>query len=104
MRLAISRSRQLIDPVWGGVYQSLIIPISGDDKDHTSQFLRIQLSGHLDADGDSWNTPHYEKTASIQAQAIEIFSGAYGRWHEHDDLTAALNVAGYVHSYLLGTC
>ena len=102
LRLAISRSRQLIDPVWGGVYQSLIIPVSGDDKDHTSQFLRIQISGHLDADGDSWNTPHFEKTASIQAQAIEIFSDAYGRWHEHGDLTAALNVAGYVHSYLLG--
>jgi len=100
LRLAIRRSRQLIDPVWGGVYQSLVVPVS-DNGDETSQFLRIQISGPLDTSGDSWNTPHFEKTAAIQAQAMEIFSAAYGRWHEQSDLTAALNVAGYVHNYLL---
>jgi len=100
LRLAIRRSRQLIDPVWGGAYQSLVIPVS-DNGDETSQFLRIQISGPLDTSGDSWNTPHFEKTAAIQAQAMEIFSAAYGRWHEESDLTAALNVAGYVRNYLL---
>ena len=100
LRLATSSSRQLIDPVWGGAYQSLVVPVSDDDKDHATQFQRIQFSGFLDTSGDSWNTPHYEKTASTEAQAIVIFSSAYDRWHDHSDLTAALNVAGYVHKFL----
>jgi uncharacterized protein len=100
LRLAIRQSRQLVDPAWGGVYQSLIIPVSDDDQDHTSRFLRIQISGPLDTTGDSWNTPHFEKTAAVEAQAIEIFSAGYDRWHEQSDLMAALNVAGYVHSHL----
>jgi uncharacterized protein len=100
LRFAIQRSRQLIDPTWGGVYQSLVVPVSENDGHDGSQFIRIQIGGRLDATGDSWNAPLFEKTASTQAEAMEIYAAGYRRWHDREDLAAALHVAAYVKYFL----
>jgi hypothetical protein len=48
----------------------------------------------------SWNEPHFEKPLVTQAQAIQIYSRAYGEWHSPEDLAAAQNIQGYIRHFL----
>jgi hypothetical protein len=48
----------------------------------------------------SWNEPHFEKPLVTQAQAIQVYSRAYGEWHSPEDLAAAQNIQGYVRHFL----
>jgi uncharacterized protein len=48
----------------------------------------------------SWNEPHFEKPLVTQAQAIQIYSRAYGEWHSPEDLAAAQNIQGYLRHFL----
>ena len=55
-RETLGAQRNLIDPVWGGVYQ-------------------------YSTDGD-WVHPHYEKLVQFQAENLRIYAAAYARWNE----------------------
>jgi hypothetical protein len=48
----------------------------------------------------SWTEPHFEKPLVTQAQAIQIYSRAYGEWHSPEDLAAAQNIQGYIRHFL----
>ncbi len=64
----------LIDPVWGGVYQ---------------------YSDKLD-----WQSPHFEKIMSIQTQYLRIYSQAYLLWGKDKHLAAARKIYGYLQNFL----
>jgi hypothetical protein len=100
LREGLRMAEQLLDPVWGGAYQSVVVPIAPTGKDKNAHFTRIQISGRLDATGDSWNEPHFEKPLSTEAQAVRIYSVAYGQWHAPEYLRTAQNVQGYVRQFL----
>lgn len=65
---------ELIDPVWGGVYQYSL--------------------------GGVWTKPHYEKIAAIQAGAIRTFAQAYRRTGDTVWLERADAVVGYLDAFL----
>ncbi|MCA9605877.1 MAG: thioredoxin domain-containing protein [Myxococcales bacterium] len=70
----LERYAQLIDPVYGGMYQ------------YSIPFV--------------WDRPHYEKIVSVQAGALRAFSAAYlatgdGRWLEHAEA-----IHGYLREHL----
>jgi len=67
----LDAERQLIDPVWGGVYQ-------------------------YSAEGD-WKHPHFEKIMQMQAENLRIYALAYAVWKN----PAWLQAAGDIHRYLL---
>jgi hypothetical protein len=71
-RLTLHNGLQLIDPVWGGVYQ---------------------YSDQLD-----WLSPHYEKIMFYQAENLRLYSLAYARWQD----PAYLEAMNSIHSYLVG--
>ena len=62
-RQTLDANLQLIDPVWGGVYQ---------------------YSDEVD-----WQSPHFEKLMSFQADDLRLYSEAYERWHDPRYLAAA---------------
>ena len=66
--------RQLIDPVWGGVYQYSV--------------------------GGDWHEPHFEKIMQMQAENIRIYAQAYARWHDPADLASARAIYGYLRMFL----
>ena len=55
-RETLDAQRQLIDPVWGGVYQ-------------------------YSTDGD-WKHPHFEKIMQMQAENLRIYAQAYALWKD----------------------
>jgi uncharacterized protein YyaL (SSP411 family) len=65
---------QLLDPVWGGVYQ-------------------------YSTDG-VWSKPHFEKIMSMQAENLRIYALAYGQWHDPSYLRAAQSVHQFLKSFL----
>ena len=65
---------QLIDPVWGGVYQ-----YSTDDD---------------------WQHPHFEKIMSVQAGNLRLYALAFTRWHAARDLSAAQAIDRYLRDFL----
>ena len=65
---------QLIDPVWGGVYQ-------------------------YSAEGD-WKHPHFEKIMQMQAQNLRIYARAYGQWKNPEDLKAARDIQRFITTFL----
>jgi uncharacterized protein len=78
---AVRRARQtldanlrLIDPVWGGVYQY--------------------------ADEADWNSPHFEKLMSFQADDLRLYSEAYSRWKDPRYLAAAGSLYRYMTTFL----
>jgi uncharacterized protein YyaL (SSP411 family) len=73
-RTTLDNNLQLIDPVWGGVYQ---------------------YSDTLD-----WRSPHFEKLMSYQADDLRLYSEAYARWHDPRYLTAANSLFLYVDKFL----
>jgi uncharacterized protein YyaL (SSP411 family) len=73
-RRTLDANRNLIDPVWGGVFQ---------------------YSDQVD-----WKSPHYEKLLSYQADDLRIYSEAYSRWHRKTDLEAAQQLYSYMTTFL----
>lgn len=72
IRRTLDANQQLIDPVWGGVYEY--------------------------AEQPDWQRPVYSKLLGVQADNLLQYSEAYARWHRPADLAAAQQV----HRYLLG--
>jgi uncharacterized protein len=64
----------LIDPVWGGVYQ-------------------------YSTDGD-WKHPHFEKIMQFQAENLRIYAMAWRQWHKPEYLQAALAIRGFLSTFL----
>ena len=96
----LTAAQQLLDPIWGGGFQSLIVPVASADPHRGKQYFRIQFGGRPDPTGASWNDPHYEKLLSVQAQMIRIFAHAYRRWRNPEYLDAAVRIHRYVQNYL----
>ncbi|MBX9687912.1 MAG: DUF255 domain-containing protein [Candidatus Obscuribacterales bacterium] len=65
----------LIDPVWGGVYQY--------------------------STGGDWKHQHFEKIMSVQGENLRIYSLAYLFFKDARFLTAAENIERYLRSFLL---
>jgi uncharacterized protein YyaL (SSP411 family) len=74
IRHTLDANRNLIDPVWGGVYQY--------------------------SDSVDWQSPHYEKLLSFQADDLRTYSDAYSRWHRQTDLKAAQQIEDYLVKFL----
>jgi hypothetical protein len=73
-RETLAGELQLIDPVWGGVYQ-----YSTDDD---------------------WKHPHFEKIMQVQAANLRIYSLAYAKWHEAKYLQAAQDIDRFLNTFL----
>ncbi len=73
-RQTLNAQLQLIDPVWGGVYQ-------------------------YSTDG-VWNKPHFEKIMSMQAENLRIYALAYGQWHDPKYLQAAQAIQRFLTTFL----
>ena len=73
-RETVDAQRQLIDPVWGGVYQ-------------------------YSTDGD-WEHPHFEKIVQFQAENLRIYSEAYALWKDPAYLQAAMKIHHYLRDFL----
>jgi uncharacterized protein YyaL (SSP411 family) len=76
VRRTLDANQNLMDPVWGGVFQ---------------------YSDQVD-----WKSPHYEKLLSYQADDLRIYSEAYSRWHRKTDLEAAQKLYSYLTTFLSG--
>jgi uncharacterized protein len=73
-RQTLDANLRLIDPVFGGVFQYSATP--------------------------DWNSPHYEKLLSFQADDLRLYSEAYARWHDPRYLAAALALHRYMDALL----
>ncbi len=73
-RDSMRRQLQLIDPVWGGVYQ-------------------------YSAEGD-WKHPHFEKIMQTQAQNMRIYARIFAQWKNPADLKAARDIQRFVATFL----
>ncbi len=67
-------ARAIIDPVWGGIFQY--------------------------SDDGTWNSPHYEKIMSSQANAVRLYATAYTILGDAEFRAAAEQVAGYMLTHL----
>jgi uncharacterized protein len=67
---------QLLDPVWGGVYQ-------------------------YSTDG-VWSKPHFEKIMSAQAENLRIYAEAFAQWHDPKYLHGAQEIQRYLATFLTG--
>jgi uncharacterized protein YyaL (SSP411 family) len=65
---------QLLDPVWGGVYQY--------------------------STGGAWTKPHFEKIMSMQAENLRIYAQAYGQFQDPKYLQAAQSIQKYLQTFL----
>lgn len=70
----LDAARNLMDPVWGGVYQ-------------------------YSTRGD-WNHPHYEKLALVQASYLRMYALAWAQWHRPADRNAVERIRQYVNTFL----
>ena len=73
-RETLGAQRNLMDPVWGGVYQ-------------------------YSTDGD-WKHPHYEKLLQFQAENMRIYAAAYARWKDPEYLKDAKQIRRYIKDFL----
>jgi len=74
-RQSLNAQFNLIDRVWGGVYQYSV--------------------------GGDWNEPHFEKIMNFQAGNLRIYSLAYEEWHDPAYLKAAEDVHRFLKTFLL---
>src|SRR5579863_528822 len=74
IRRTLDANLNLIDPVWGGVYQY--------------------------SDRTDWKSPHFEKLLAFQADDLRLYSEAYARWHRPSDLAAAQKIYAYLKTFL----
>ena len=73
-RKTLEGQLNLIDPVWGGVYQ-------------------------YSTDGD-WSHPHFEKIMQMQAENMRIYSLGYVLYNDKKFLDAAKSIASYLNEFL----
>jgi uncharacterized protein YyaL (SSP411 family) len=73
-RATLDQNLNLIDPVWGGVYQY--------------------------SDRADWRSPHFEKIMTLQAVDLRAYAEAYARWHDARYRQAADAVFGYLRDVL----
>ena len=73
-RETLDAQLQLIDPVWGGVYQ-------------------------YSTDGD-WQHPHFEKIMQFQAENLRVYAEAYALWQDPKYLEAATRIRDYLRNFL----
>jgi uncharacterized protein YyaL (SSP411 family) len=73
-RQTLDAQLQLLDPVWGGVYQ-------------------------YSTDG-VWTKPHFEKIMSMQAENLRIYAQAYARWRDPKYLQAAQSIQKFLRTFL----
>lgn len=73
-RQTLDRNLNLIDPVWGGVYQYSV--------------------------GTGWKSPHYEKIMSFQADDLRLYALAYANWHDDKYREAARAIERYLTAFL----
>jgi uncharacterized protein YyaL (SSP411 family) len=73
-RETLDAQRQLVDPVWGGIYQ-------------------------YSTDGD-WKHPHFEKIMQMQAENLRSYAQAYALWKDPAHLEAAKKIRDYLHNFL----
>jgi uncharacterized protein len=73
-RQTLDANLRLIDPVWRGVYQY--------------------------SDTVDWNSPHFEKLMSFQADDLRLYSEAFARWKDPGYLAAAKSLYGYMTTFL----
>ncbi len=74
VRQTLLNARAIIDPVWGGIFQY--------------------------SDDGTWNSPHYEKIMSSQANAVRLYATAYALFGDEEFRDAAEQVAGYMLAHL----
>ena len=65
---------QLLDPVWGGVYQYSTDAV--------------------------WSKPHFEKIMSVQAENLRIYAEAYAQWRNPKYLSAAQAIQRFLVTFL----
>jgi uncharacterized protein YyaL (SSP411 family) len=75
-RQTLTSQLNLLDPVWGGVYQY--------------------------STGGVWSKPHFEKIMSMQAEDLRIYSEAYARYRDPAYLHAAQSIDKFLTDFLLG--
>ena len=73
-RETLDKAIALIDPVWGGIYQY--------------------------SDRGRWDSPHFEKIMSFQADDLQLYSLAYLQFNEPRYLKAARDIARYLTTFL----
>lgn len=73
-RQTLDAQLQLVDPVWGGVYQ------------YSSSGI--------------WTEPHFEKIMSTQAENLRIYALAYMEWRDPAYLQAARDIQRYLKTFL----
>jgi uncharacterized protein len=73
-RETLEAQRQLIDPVWGGVYQ-------------------------YSTDGD-WKHPHFEKIMQMQSENLRSYAQAFALWKDPPHLEATKKIRDYLHNFL----
>jgi uncharacterized protein YyaL (SSP411 family) len=73
-RETLDAQLQLIDPIWGGVYQ-------------------------YSTDGD-WQHPHFEKIMQFQAENLRIYAEAYALWKDPKYRQAATKIREYLRDFL----
>ncbi|MEZ4752668.1 MAG: DUF255 domain-containing protein [Bdellovibrionota bacterium] len=70
----LDAQRNLIDPVWGGVYQY--------------------------STGGNWKEPHFEKIMQMQAENLRVYSRAHALFPDKGYRDAALSIAKYMKDFL----
>ncbi len=73
-RQTLDGERNLLDPVWGGVYQ-------------------------YSTDG-VWSEPHFEKIMQMQAGNLRVAAEAYAMWGDKRDLATAQSIRNYLDTFL----
>ncbi len=71
---ALDQQTQIIDPVWGGIYQY--------------------------STGGDWRHPHFEKLTAFQAGALDNYAAAYSITHDVKWLAAAKAIAGFMETFM----
>jgi len=66
--------QNLIDPVWGGVYQY--------------------------STGATWDNPHFEKIMEMQANNLKVYALGYALYKDQEFLKSAKAIADYLHNFL----
>jgi uncharacterized protein YyaL (SSP411 family) len=74
-RQTLTAQLNLLDPVWGGVYQY--------------------------STGDVWTQPHFEKIMAVQAEDLRIYSQAYAQFRDPAYLRAAQAIDKFLTTFLL---
>ncbi len=74
-RQTLTAQLQLVDPVWGGVYQY--------------------------STGGDWKEPHFEKIMAMQAENLRIYALGYTKWKDPSYLKAAQDIERFLSAFLM---